>query len=317
MVPPNGNKADWAWLLDMKLRDIIILASSQGGSGVSVAPVLTWTSGTGTLNPVFTLAPVVTGDSVYIEIATDAGFSSIFDTDTHVVTVPEAVSGSFTFSGISTLAYGTTYYARVRINGGAWSNTVNKTTDAPPAAAVTAVDGVNKNQYVTVTGNTVHPAFTGVGQLIFARADRDASSNKFGFSASVDTTTYQVTIGIDSGAVAVGSAAFPSFDTLNSAGIFLEASAGNSSIAYNAGYTPTGVAFVAGDDIIVEVDASGATASVSFYRYRSGVKTQAGSTVTSIPLSKVVRANFGGFQVADTLTADFTPAHLTSGFADY
>lgn len=113
---------------------------------IPAAATLAWTSGTSVRDPVFTLTGILAGDIVQLQIDEDPAFGSTYGDDTNTVDSTEAADGQLTFSGISTLAYATTYYARARITRSgqtsAWSNSASKTIDAAPA---TTFDPANRN----------------------------------------------------------------------------------------------------------------------------------------------------------------------------
>jgi hypothetical protein len=103
---------------------------------IPAAATLAWTSATSVRDPVFTLTGILAGDIVQLQIDDDPAFGSTYGDDTNTVDSTEAADGQLTFSGISTLAYATTYYARARITRAgqtsAWSNSASKTMDAAP-----------------------------------------------------------------------------------------------------------------------------------------------------------------------------------------
>ena len=97
-------------------------------------PTLTWTSGTAAYDPTFSLTEIAEDDVVELQIDDVNTFASLFDSDTNTIDAAEALSGSLTFSGISSLTPGTTFYARARYQRdgeySAWSNIVSKAMDA-------------------------------------------------------------------------------------------------------------------------------------------------------------------------------------------
>lgn len=93
-----------------------------------VIRTLTWASTNNVYNnPVFNLVPIEVGTIVELQIANNTNFSPIYSTDFNKVDSSERATGNLTFSGVTTLAFSTIYYARTRINGGIWSNVVSKT----------------------------------------------------------------------------------------------------------------------------------------------------------------------------------------------
>ena len=97
-------------------------------------PTLTWTSGTAAYDPTFSLTEIAEDDVVELQIDDVNTFTSLFDSDTNTIDAAEALSGSLTFAGISSLTPGTTFYARARYQRdgeySAWSNIVSKAMDA-------------------------------------------------------------------------------------------------------------------------------------------------------------------------------------------
>lgn len=127
------------------------------------APVLTWTSGAGVLNPVFASTLIEEGDNVEIQIDDTSAFTSLYGNDTNVIDAGEAAAGSITFS-TPTLLSTVTYYARVRYQRGGvfsdWSNTVSKTMSG---AGVPSAFGVSDWSLPGGSGAAVPDPFT-IGQ---------------------------------------------------------------------------------------------------------------------------------------------------------
>jgi hypothetical protein len=95
------------------------------------APVLAWTSGPTGFDPIFTATFVAAvADILTLEIDDNSDFSSLFDSDVNTLDSAEVAAGTITYSGITTLFAGVTYYARLKLQRGAasvYSNTVNQT----------------------------------------------------------------------------------------------------------------------------------------------------------------------------------------------
>jgi len=95
------------------------------------APVLVWTSGPSVYDPVFTATyTAVVSDILTLEIDDNSDFSSLFDSEPNTLDSAEVAAGTVTYSGISTLAGGTLYYARLKLERGVdsvYSNTVSQT----------------------------------------------------------------------------------------------------------------------------------------------------------------------------------------------
>lgn len=96
-----------------------------------LTPVLTWISPNTEHNPYFSVTEIKKDDAVELQIDDSSDFTSLFDSDTSTIDEDESVAGSITFSGISTLAGLTTYYARARYQrDGVWSNWSNTVSQA-------------------------------------------------------------------------------------------------------------------------------------------------------------------------------------------
>ena len=88
------------------------------------APLLDWDDDTADTTPDFLVdfdeAAAVAGTVVTLQIDDDSAFGSPSET-THALDAADIIAGTITMAG-SALASGT-YYARVKVNGSAWSNT--------------------------------------------------------------------------------------------------------------------------------------------------------------------------------------------------
>lgn len=144
-----GNTADQAW-------SFTIAAAPSG----LPTPTLTWTSGTSTYDPTFTLTEITEADVVELQIDDDPAFGSLYGSDTNTIDASEALTGEVTFPAIPTLALSTTYYARARYTRGpdtsAWSTSVSKTmasdTTAPTLSSPT--DTANGSTGATISVST-------------------------------------------------------------------------------------------------------------------------------------------------------------------
>ena len=99
---------------------------------VVVGMTLTWTSANTVYDPVFTLTfyGAVVGDVLTLQIDDNSDFSSLYASDFNTLDSAEIAAGTITYSGITTLLPGVTYYARVQLNRSSaisYSNTVNQT----------------------------------------------------------------------------------------------------------------------------------------------------------------------------------------------
>lgn len=118
------------------------VVDQQGAVG-ALAPILTWitpsSDNTPDFNIDFSAISVVAGNVITLQIDTDPLFSAP-TTTTHTLTAPEILAGTFTMSS-GALADGT-YYARAKITGTSWSNTVTITILAalPVVTYITKVD---------------------------------------------------------------------------------------------------------------------------------------------------------------------------------
>jgi hypothetical protein len=105
------------------------------------APVLVWTSANTVYDPVFTATfTAAVADVLTLEIDDNSDFSSLFDSDVNTLDSAEVAAGTVTYSGITTLSPGVTYYARLKLQRGAssvYSNTVNQTMFIDTASGLT------------------------------------------------------------------------------------------------------------------------------------------------------------------------------------
>jgi hypothetical protein len=105
-----------------------ITAVSGTLGGVDVALVLTWTSGTGTLTPTFTLSGAIEeGDAITLSIYSDAGLTTLVDSDVNVVEAAEVLAGTLDFPGIGALPAGA-YWAVATLAATGRSGTSNTET---------------------------------------------------------------------------------------------------------------------------------------------------------------------------------------------
>ena len=114
-------------------------------TNVTEAPslTLTWTSADTVLDPVFALTfyDAEVGDVLTLEVDDSSGFGSLHDSEANTLDSTELAAGTITYSGFTTLAVSTTYYARVKLERGVatpvYSNTVSKLMSSPDVLAPT------------------------------------------------------------------------------------------------------------------------------------------------------------------------------------
>jgi hypothetical protein len=118
------------------------------------ALTLTWVSGNTVLDPVFTLNFVAQiGDILTLEIDNNSDFSSLYDSDIHILTGTDVFNGTLNYAGIDTLGENTTYYARVKQDRGGvitYSNTVSKVIADVTGGVVTAFFPLDNSTLVDV-----------------------------------------------------------------------------------------------------------------------------------------------------------------------
>lgn len=243
------------------------------------APVLAWTSGTTDRDPDFTITGVEVDDVVTLEIATDAGFTSIFDSDTNTVDVTEAADGELTFPGISQLAYSTTYWARCKITRDGedsdWSNVETKTMDAAPLATW---DAANKSADITLSsGNTVFTGTDGVrGTARTTTAVAQNNPAELAITTGTYTTNKTIFVGIGDSATTFGGE--PGRGSVTGISLTIgdwgwEVWRGNSAVAFSYVARP----FTTGSVAKVVTDGAG---NASFYDGATLLTTQALPSLT-------------------------------------
>jgi hypothetical protein len=93
-----------------------------------VALTLTWTSGTSTMQPTFTLSGIIlTGDVVTLSIYSDSGLTTLVDSDANTVDGAEQTAGTLSFPGLGALSDGT-YWAVATLTATGRSGTSNTET---------------------------------------------------------------------------------------------------------------------------------------------------------------------------------------------
>jgi hypothetical protein len=278
------------------------------------APTLTWTSASSVRDPVFTLTGILQGDIVQLQIDDDPAFGSTYGDDSNTVDSAEAADGQLTFSGIPTLAYATTYYARARITragvASAWSNSVNKTTDAAPAAASLVSGtgstgaGTNRSQYINTSGTPVL-TFTcnaDVGAACLVRST-DAPPSKGHYEVTVGTIIAgsKMLLGVSDSALALGAAVF-TYPGQTGAGCILRAVQNSTSWVVFANGTSSAITapntLAAGDIISCEFDT--ATKAVVFKHKRSSTVT----TLSTTTLTSNIPTNWTATVGADAANGD-------------
>ena len=103
---------------------------------------------------VFTLTfyGAVVGDVLTLQIDDNSDFSSLYTSQANTLDSTEIAAGTITYSGITTLLPGVTYYARVQLNRSSaisYSNTVNQTMliDTTATNGCVVQSGRQRNQY--------------------------------------------------------------------------------------------------------------------------------------------------------------------------
>jgi hypothetical protein len=117
---------------------MLLLSGPSAGGGAATTDVeltLAWTSGTDTLQPVFSLTgAILVDDTVTVSIYSDAGLTTLVDSDPNTVDVAEQTAGTLSFPGIAALSWGTSYWARATLSGTGRSGTSNTETKTFPVA---------------------------------------------------------------------------------------------------------------------------------------------------------------------------------------
>jgi hypothetical protein len=131
------------------------IAAVGGGTAIA-APVLDWDDEDDDPTPDFTVdfdeTAVVAGNTVTVEIYSDAGLTTLVDTVEHVLDAGDIVAGTINMAG-SSLADGT-YYVRARVTGSGWSNTETVTIETLAAPVNTVAPVISGNVQVGQTLST-------------------------------------------------------------------------------------------------------------------------------------------------------------------
>jgi hypothetical protein len=100
--------------------------ASHGAISSLPAPVLTWDEQAEDPTPDFDIdfaeGGVVAGNTVYLELYSDSGLTTLVDSQQHTLDAGDITAGTITLAGDP--LPDDTYYARSRVNSGTWSNTV-------------------------------------------------------------------------------------------------------------------------------------------------------------------------------------------------
>jgi len=135
------------------------------------APVLEWTSGPSVYDPVFTATYVAAvADILTLEIDNNSDFSSLFDSEANPLDAAEVAAGTVTYTGISTLSPGITYYARLKLQRGAdsvYSNTVNQTMSGAADTTAPILSSAQDNKTGSTTATITVITDEGNGTLYY------------------------------------------------------------------------------------------------------------------------------------------------------
>jgi hypothetical protein len=152
-----------------------------------VALTLTWTSGTGTLTPTFTLSgAILVDDVITLSIYSDSGLTTLVDSDSNPVDAAEVLAGTLDFPGIGALSAGT-YWAVATLAATGRTGTSNTETKTLAAFdPVSLFSGGEKGFWLDAsdlttlwqdTGGT--SAITADGQTVKRWADKSGQSHAF------------------------------------------------------------------------------------------------------------------------------------------
>lgn len=132
------------------------VAAASGQTG-SATLALVWASTDITYDPRFTFSGVTfaVGDTLQLQVSTAANFATLYGDDTETMGANEVGGGDISFPSIPTLEEGVTYYARARVNGGAWSTAVSKTMFDGTAAQFTFTDLADQEPSTLLTSNGI------------------------------------------------------------------------------------------------------------------------------------------------------------------
>jgi hypothetical protein len=299
---------------------------------IPTTPVLTWTSGTATYDPVFNMTQIMAGDTTRLRVTVDSVTTVYTDNDT--VSSTEAADGTLSVGTFPTLTAGKTYdiegsYQRAGV-WSAWSNTVTKTMDAAAAAQLVSGTGstgagTNRSQFINTSGTPVltFACNADVGAACLVRSI-SAPPSKAHFEAKctvLPNTTDRMLVGVSDSALALGASVF-TYPGQTGAGATLRAAAGGTAwgLRINGGDTSVTAPFAlaVNDTIVCEFDTSAKT--ISYWIVRSGTPTLLISTTltSNIPTNWTADvgwdasngntglSNFGGSAWAKTPSAGYS-----------
>lgn len=297
---------------------------TQGVAAIALtAPALTRTSSAGAVPVTWDATNAVADYFARLQVDGNSDFSSPEQDYTVLITGANMGDTDLLFPDF--VQPSGTYYLRMRYERddgvvSAWSNTLTDTIIAA-TTVLTSSDGVNKNQYATVSGS---PALSwansvDVGQHVFVRATADATVTQYGFSITLAGLGTNFAVGTDDGTTnAVGAASYPNLSTISNNGVVLWRSGSGSGIRVDGADTALAVApDTIGDEIIVEVNkGTGSNGTIDFYRLRGGTKTLMGGK-TGLSSARLARAVIGSQLASGTVNFGQSALDLNTGYSMY
>lgn len=259
------------------------VVDQQSTSGAALPPVLTWTSPSSDNTPDFTvdisLTSAVAGNVVTLQIDTNSSFPAP-TTYTHTLTAPEILAGSFSMA-TGTIADGT-YFARCRITGTGWSNTVTVTIATTPVRThlahkvaftnVASTDFTNvdigtaaANRFIVIAATGTNSAVPGatctVGGVALTRIAVQGSVNAAAiYGGLVTTGSGNQTVTIDFGVTSFENKAIEVWSVTNLSSTTVK----SSDAAPNGGGSGNLSLNVSAGDLAFCVEFNGSSASANF-----------------------------------------------------
>jgi hypothetical protein len=287
---------------------------TSGGSGTATfpAPVLTWVSDTATRDPVFSSTQIQESDNVQLQVDDNSDFSSLYGDDTHTITALEASDGQLS-SSIPTLAYGTTYYARVRYQRlgvwSGWSASVSKTMDAAVAAKLVIGSGatgagVNRSQFIDSTDGLTATMNNNVGDNCGIRSI-NGPPPKFHFEVTLGTPVSGFWIGVVDAAVALNAFAHPGNGSAGFSLRLRSADGTGQQGYYNNAAAGVTVPSAPANGQIYSFDVDTTTNTVVVKSKIAGTTTTIGTYVLTSQIPTNWTAYVGGQQNPEPLTVNF------------